>query len=177
MHFRRPRIVHQYPEYAAPSTVVQTQMLDLLLGDGSISADYLVIPTPNYDATCLVEQNINGNKQVFVGLNVVNLGGMVDLTFVIEFQELDNPNFWYPSKEPTCDGLAGVEQPLRTAGIAGHEWVIAAAGNFYVATRVEHPHFKKFRVRFRGAAGGPGAATDVRVYWGTDGSIAEVADQ
>lgn len=176
MFFRRPRIVQQYPAVAA-SFVSQTQVVDFRLGDGSLGANYVIIPSPNYNVTCLIEQAINGDSQIFIGLNVVNMGGMADITGVIEFQDPDDPVFWYPSHEPACSGLAGVETPLRTDAIALQEWAITAAGNFLIATRVEHPHFKRFRVRFRGAAGAPGPATDVRCYWYHNGGEALVPEQ
>lgn len=177
MHFRRPRIVNQYPDYPVPSTVVQTQVLDLFLGDGSIGANYTIIPTPNYDNVALIEQNLGGNSKVYVGLDVRNMGAMVDITFVIEFQDPDLGLFWFPSHEPAKSAAGGVETPLRADAIGLQEFVIGAAGQYIVATRTENPHFKKFRIRFRGAAGGPGAATDVRVYWWPDGGISAVEDQ
>jgi hypothetical protein len=170
--FKRPYIVDNN---FSPPWVRQTQLTELLLGN-STSNGYIAIPATTYSEACTVVQNLNGNSQVFINVHAVNLGSITDLRILIEFQDPDNTAYWIPSKEPAHSGTGGVEEPLRTDPLASHEWAITAAGNYVIASRQEHPHFMKFRVRARAAGGSASASTDVRLTWNTNGGRALVSD-
>lgn len=180
MKFIRPKIIRHDPVAGSfdangnPTTtpvIVQTERTDLILGDGATSFDVIqkdgsVKTVQTVDTTTAFsdentwELQINGNRQIFVTLNVEDLGAAASgVRVLIEFQDPDHTEFWIPSKE-------GIN---RESSISTHEWALTGTGNWVVASRVEHRHFKVARVRFKMIGGDADASTKVVCSWTHDG--------
>jgi hypothetical protein len=116
-----------------------------------------------------IELQLNGNRQVFVTVNTAALGAaaLTGVVVLIEFNDNDHPEFWIPSKE-------GIN---READSATHQWVLTGVGSWVVASRKEHRHFTKARVRFQALGGAADAATRIFTSWHHDGgrSMGELA--
>jgi hypothetical protein len=104
MHFQRPRVVNND---FSPPWVVQTQMTDLRLGDGSGGTTPV---TSDYTESATVEQNLSGNSKVYIHLHVNSLGTATGVIGLIEFQDPVTGD-WIPSKA-RISGAGGVEEPL-----------------------------------------------------------------
>jgi hypothetical protein len=154
---------------------------DLILGDGTpvpsvpngtdsalIGEPTVLITQNNYTEATTFEVNLNGNAQIFLGLNIVSFGGgaMTGCTCLMEFYNADL-DVWIPSTE-------GV---VRTANLATHETNFAATGSFVLASRVEPPQFTKARYRFHADGGAADGTTLIRANWWHDGAISNVAEQ
>jgi hypothetical protein len=113
-----------------------------------------------FTAESTFDININGNQQIYVTVNTVALGANASgVGVLIEYQDPDHREFWIPSKE-------GIN---REASSALHEWVLTGTGNKVVASRVEHRHFVKARVRFKLIGGAADADTHVVCSWTHNG--------
>lgn len=114
---------------------------------------------------------INGHQLILLHVNVANLGGATDVRFVIEFEDPDFPGNWIPSKE-TAPGSPS-RQDITTAT---NSWTAAAVGSYIFQTRVEHRHFRRFRVRCH-RTGAMTAAGRVDIAYAHDGGRATVPEQ
>ena len=178
MKFVRQRIVAP-GGLGVPPTILVSAETDPVWGNGGVGTGTKALPAA-YSTDSTFEHDINGCDQIFVGVNIVVLGGggLTGITLAIEFQDTSDPSVWYPSHEPAKSAAGGVEAPLRTDALALQEWVVAVGvGNYIVASRKEHKQFRKFRVRFRRTAGAPDATTRINCYWWHSGGHAEVAEQ
>jgi hypothetical protein len=169
--------VNGNPTTSAVETV--SALSDLILGNGSsqksvfrrkqdfsLSTERDVITTVNVDtgAWTDIEQQINANSQVFLNVHVRNLGAMTGILCRLDFRDPDHPEFWIPSKE-------GIN---REASEASHTWTITATGNYVLASRLEHSHFRFFRARFQAQGASADADTDVVVSWYHNGKTSPV---
>lgn len=186
MRFKRPQVIthigtgqYQNGEQTTTATETQTAMEHLVLGNGSakttvygggpLSVTSQILPiaaaTPAYVS---FDFNIEDNRQVFANVFIKNFGsgGMSELRTLIEFQDPHYPEFWIPS-------LEGVSRTTGTQ--AGHHHVATAVGNYIVASRQEHRHFRRVRFSFQ-ADLAIDAATEVWVTWHNDGAPSRLSD-
>lgn len=181
MQFKKTKVVSHDPVLGSfdpngnPTTtavVTQAEVTDLLFGDGTTSftitdnsgqkvVQSIALPAAYNDASTFFG-NVAGHTQIFLSVKVVALGagGLTGITCLIEFKDPDYPDFWFPSKE----GVA-----RDTAALATYEWACNGVQNYTIATRVEHPHFKMFRARFKKSAGNTDSATQILVSWQNNG--------
>jgi hypothetical protein len=165
-------------EIHTTASVDQTAVSNLVLGNGAahniatslddngnpVLEEITSIALPAaYNADATFELNINGNQQVFLHLHTQALGAaaLTGVVALIEFQDPDYPDRWFPSAE----GVA------RTANYVAHEQTLLGAGDWILASRVEHRQFTKVRFRFRAAGGAADAATIIVAGWTHDGGI------
>lgn len=189
---QRPRIVahnqtgtfqHGYP--ATTAAVTQTQVDDLLLGDGVSTQTIqrppvggVVQPIDTVTSQALpvvasgvefqMEFDVYDFRQVFLNVHIVNFGaaGMTNLYVRVDKQSPEYPRFWVPS-------LEGIARNVGTA--VGHTIGLAAVGNYVVASRQEHRHFQKVRFSFQADLATDGA-TEIWVSWYTDGAPSRVTE-
>lgn len=187
MKFTRDRVIERAATgtlgadgkpYTLPS-VASPALSDLILGDGSasktvfkrtqgfdVSKESESILTTNVDAGVWTDiiQPINGNRQIYLTVNVVDLGAMEGLMCRIEFQDPDHPEFWVPSKD-------GVN---REAAESLHSWTLTQPGSYVLTSRLEHAHFRAFRARFQAVTTSANGDTNVVVSWHHDGKISPI---
>jgi len=164
------------------ATETQAEMLDLVLGNGVSTWEVLqkdeatretvtsiALPTAAaFTDAGTFELDVNGNTQIFVTCHIKDLGAaaLTGINVLIEFQDPDHPEFWIPSKE-------GIN---REANAATHAWALTGVGDYMVASRVEHRHFMKARVRFKALSGVADGDTNIQCSWHHDGgrSLGEI---
>lgn len=195
MKFARPQIVdHVFAGYTPAGSVcttaniTQTRVDNLVMGNGGAHTHAIYVadaanptgiltavpchtlPDGAYDVNfqnSYFEMNIVNVTQVFVNIHTVALGAtMTGIQGVIEFQNLDYPNFWIPSLETVA----------RTAAFAANEFILMGVGNWSVASRQECPHYTKMRVRFHTVGGAADANTVVVASWYTNGGPSFLPD-
>lgn len=179
MKFTRAAVTTETP--TSPSSTTKTTIFpaitDLVFGNTSTASGSKVALPAAYNLEATFEQDIFGFSQVYLHMHVINLGGggLTGITSLIEFQDFDHTDLWFPSKEPAIQDVAGepLEVPLRVDSVANNEWVCNAVGHYILASRVEHQHFSKFRARFRKSASNADANTVIRVGWSHNGGRVE----
>ncbi len=187
MKFTRSQIIIHDPvdgstdANGAPTTtavITQEPLSDLILGDGTVQtvrrrtkefgisreSDSLTSEIITTAAFLDIVQPINGNSQVFLMVNAVDFGAMTGLDVRIEFNDPDHPEFWIPSKEAIN----------RESDANTHTWVLTSTGNYVLASRVEHHHFRKFRARFLARGANANSATKIVVTWYHNGKISDM---
>jgi len=181
MKFTRPRVITKLPVVGSfdvngnptyTESITSPAVSDLILGNGSSSFDVLqkdgshksitsiALPAA-YNDNATFEVKINGNTQIFVTINTVDLGAaaLSGVKVLIEFADPDHPGFWIPSKK-------GVN---RESSLSVHEWSVLGVGNKVVVSREEHKQFKLARVRFRANTGAADADTKIICSWHHNG--------
>lgn len=162
--------------------VTQTPLSDLVLGDG-VASKTVFKRTQTFGLSRETEsiltldvvvgswldiiQPINGSNQVFITANVVDLGAMSGLLCRIEFQDPDHPEFWIPSKENIN----------RESAASDHSWSLIQTGNYVLASRQEHRHFRAFRARFQALVADADTDTHIVVSWHHAGGISAPEDE
>ncbi len=187
MKFTRAQIIVHEPVDGPPdasgnptttAVITQEPLSDLILGDGtahtvrkrtkefgvSRESDSITSEIITTASFLDIVQPINGNNQVFLMVHVVALGASTGLDVRIEFNDPDHPEFWLPSKEAIN----------RESNADTHTWVLTAAGDYLLASRVEHHHFRKFRARFRARGADADATTQIVVTWYHNGKISDM---
>jgi hypothetical protein len=180
MRFQQERVVDPYGTFLGfdangspcyQETVLQAEHSDFFAGDGTLGPDYFVLPVPAFNigslvTDCVFVQDAPGADQIFIGISIIGFGaaGLTTVSASIEFQDPDNPALWIASREMHKSGAGGLDYPFRNMAPANMVWNLTNVGNFLIASRVEHKHFTKFRLRLRGNAAVDGD-TDIRCYW------------
>lgn len=188
MNVTRTRVVSHVPAgidpvTGAPHTVATVTVIGvdaLVLGNGASTWTIPICDTPwdpdaewselavtsillpaAYAPNATFEVLLHDNRQLYMQLHTraLGAGGLTGLVCVMEFENPDMPGLWVPSRELVA----------RDAGFAANEWTLLGVGNWLIATRQEHMHYRRARMRFHAAAGAADAATDIRVTCYTDG--------
>jgi hypothetical protein len=173
MEFTRDRVLdHTASGPTSHTTVVAYPAIASLNFTNASAADGSTVALPaafNWEST--FEYDCEGWDQIFVHVHTLALGGggLTGIDVLIEYENPDVPDMWIATREPALSAAGGVEAPLRTATVAARTWSVLGVGNFIVASRKEHMHFNKFRVRFQATAGVADAATNILCYWHGNG--------
>lgn len=159
-HFTREPVLH-----ALTRATLRPRVEQLIFADGAAvvgGVTTTALPA-SFFPNGVFDIELNGNRQVFVGVFIEALGGDV-LTGVTLRIEMRDPltGLWIPSAE-------GVP---RTADAASHNISLIGVGNHLVATRKEHRRFSAARVLFQAAAGAADEDTIIRAVWYPDSSSA-----